>query len=61
MSLKGYEFLNDDETKVIARFFFKDLSLFLYEKLSDEKLEEIKKYIIDNGSRIHKIVESEMI
>lgn len=61
MSLKGYEFLNDDETKVIARFFFKDLSLFLYEKLSDEKLEEIKKYIIDNGNRIHKIVESEMI
>lgn len=61
MSLKGYKFLNDDETKVIARFFFKDLSLFLYEKLSDEKLEEIKKYIIDNGNRIHKIVESEMI
>ena len=49
MSLKGYEFLDDSGEKVIARFFFKDLSLFLCEKLSDEKMAEIKDYISESA------------
>jgi hypothetical protein len=55
MSLKGYEFLNDDKTKVVARFFFKDLSLFLYEEIDDKKMKEIKDYIKEKGFNILKI------
>lgn len=49
MSLKGYQFLNDDKTKVIASYYFKDLTLYLYKEISDEKMEEIKNYLKDNG------------
>lgn len=58
MSLKGYEFLDDSGEKVIARFFFKDLSLFLCEKLSDEKMAEIKDYISERGFTILRIEEA---
>ncbi len=49
MSLKGYQFLNDDKTKVIASYYFKDLTLYLYKEISDEKMKEIKDYLKDNG------------
>lgn len=52
MSLKGYEFLSDDRERVVARFFFKDLSLYIYEEISEERLKEIKDYIEEKKDRI---------
>ena len=52
MSLKGYEFLSDDMKRVVARFFFKDLSLYIYEEITDERLQEIKDYIAQSKDRI---------
>lgn len=58
MSLKGYEFLSEDNKRVVARFFFKDLSLYIYEELTNEKLQEIKDYILNQKDRIATIIET---
>lgn len=50
MSLKGYDFFNDDKTKVVARYFFKDLTLYLYEEITGKKMIEIVKYLKENGN-----------
>ena len=52
MSLKGWEWL-DDNGKVTMRFFFKDLSLCIYKNVSLEEIDNFKKYIEDNGMEIH--------
>lgn len=57
MSLKGYEFLSEDNKRVVARFFFKDLSLYIYEELTNERLQEIKDYILNSKDRIATIIE----
>ena len=57
MSLKGYEFLSEDNKRVVARFFFKDLSLYIYEELTSERLQEIKDYILNSKDRIATIIE----
>lgn len=51
MSLKGYEFL-DDNGNVQACFFFKRLNLIIYKDISEERLEEIKTYIKEKGDKI---------
>lgn len=58
MSLKGYEFLSEDNKRVVARFFFKDLSLYIYEELTNKKLQEIKDYILNQKDRIATIIET---
>lgn len=55
MSLKGFEYV--EESKVLMRFFFKDLSLYIYQELNKSKIEKFKKYINDNGFTINKIIE----
>jgi len=57
MSLKGYEFLDDDNKKVVARFFFKSCGLYILEKITDEKLQRIKDYLEKNGEKILEIKE----
>lgn len=52
MTLKGYEWL-DEEGNVTMRFFFKDLSLCIYKNVSLEEIDNFKKYIEDNGHEIH--------
>ena len=56
MSLKGYEFLSEDRKRVVARLFFKDLSLYIYEEITDERLQEIKDYITQSKDRIATII-----
>lgn len=50
MSLKGYQFYNEDNTQIEAVFLFKDCVLSLFVKVSDARLEEIKNYIKEHGS-----------
>lgn len=59
MSLKGYEFLSEDNKRVVARYFFKNETLYLCEKISDERLQEIKDYITKNGMTIYEIKDKE--
>ena len=53
MSLKGYEFYDGD--LIQARFFFKDLTLYIYTKISDQRYNEILEYIKKSGNEIHRI------
>ena len=51
MSLKGYEWL-DDDGKVIMSFFFKDLSLYIWEDIREEQYNEFIEYIKNKGFEI---------
>ena len=51
MSLKGYQWLNDNGEVAMA-FFFKDRSLCIYQNVSLEEIDKFKKYIEDNGFEI---------
>lgn len=53
MSLKGWQFLND-EGKVEASYLFKDRVLDLWLEVTEERLQEIKDYI--GGLEIIEIV-----
>lgn len=56
MSLKGYEFY-DDNNKTQAMFLFKYDYLYIYQELTQERLDEIKSYIENNGHEILQVVD----
>lgn len=51
MSLKGYEWL-DDNGKVIMTFTFKRLELDVWEDTTDEELKKFKKFLEEKGETI---------
>jgi len=55
-SLKGFQFY-DDENKTEATYLFKDRILDIWKEITDERLEEIKKYLKENSCEIIKIEE----
>ena len=50
MSLKGYYFYNEDNTKLEAMFFFKNQVLTLLERVSEDRINEMKTYIKEHIS-----------
>lgn len=54
MALKGWQFL-DDDGKVQASYLFKDCVLDIWEEISNERLEQIKKYLNEHDDKIIKI------
>lgn len=44
MSLKGYQWL-DDEEKVIMSYYFKDETLYIWKDTTIDELEKFKKYL----------------
>ena len=58
MSLKGYEFY-DDNKETEAIFLFKYLYLYIEKPITEKRLNEIKTYITkEQGCDIHKIIKS---
>ena len=53
MSLKGYEWLQDN--KVIMNFTFKYLELTLFEDVTKKELEEFKNFLKEKNEKILKI------
>lgn len=49
MSLKGYQWLND-EGEVIMSFFFKDLTLWLWENVAQEELDKFVAFLKEKGN-----------
>ena len=54
-NLKGYNFYND-ENEVQATFVLKTLTLFLYEKIPEREVIEMRNYLEDCGFEVHHIV-----
>lgn len=52
MSLKGYQWL-DDNGKAVMGFFFKDLSIFLWEDVTKEEYDKFYEYIREQGFEPH--------
>ena len=51
MSLKGYQWFND-KNEVLMSYYFKDLTLYIWKDVTNEELEEFKKYLEDKHNEI---------
>lgn len=54
MSLKGYQWLNENK-EVVMSYSFKDLTLDIWKDTTVEELEKFKKYIKENSFEIEHI------
>ena len=54
-SLKGFQFY-DDEGKVQASYYFKDGTLDIWSEITDERLEEIKRFAETHSCDIIRII-----
>jgi hypothetical protein len=57
MSLKGYEFY-DDNNETEAMFLFKYLYLYIYKPITEKRLNEIKSYLKEHNCDIIKTIET---
>lgn len=51
MSLKGYQWFND-KNEVLMSYYFKDLTLYIWKDVTNEELEEFKKYLKDKHNEV---------